>query len=215
MWNMKNALDSGFVSGYYLCKNVEEVIDAIDKVRLVYTGSKFFDRKATYAAKDNILRFGKYSGWHLICVTGYDKDKKVLIMPNSRGDHRFDKGVNYLRFEDFDKMFSMIAMIDMKDSNLVEKVKTDRELLDKAKKDGLWNGDREDGQVIYWEMDIMLGRKGRYVLPIGIPYTRPLTRSQVATIIKETTKTSKTIWNGSNPDAPCTRKMAVLMIMRS
>ena len=39
-------------------------------------------------------------------------------------------------------------MIDMKDSNLVEKVKTDRELLDKAKKDGLWNGDREDGQVI-------------------------------------------------------------------
>lgn len=103
----------------------------------------------------------------------------------------------------------------MKDSNLVEKVKTDRELLDKAKADGLWNGDREDGQVVYGEMDIMLGRKGGYVLPIGIPYDRPLTRSQVATIIEETTKTSKTIWNGGNPDAPCTRKMAVLMIMRS
>lgn len=85
-------------------------------------------------------------------------------MPNSRGDHRFDKGVNYLRFEDFDKMFSMIAMIDMKDSNLVEKVKTDRELLDKAKKDGLWNGTREDSPIVYGELDIMMGRKMR-VLP--------------------------------------------------
>lgn len=44
-------------------------------------------------------------------------------MPNSWGDKRFDKGLNYLRFEDFDKMFSMIALIDANDSHLVSKVK--------------------------------------------------------------------------------------------
>lgn len=67
--NISNARDSGFTSGYYLCKNIDEVMDAIDKGRLVYTGSKYFDWKATYGAKDSILRFGKYSGGHLMCVT--------------------------------------------------------------------------------------------------------------------------------------------------
>lgn len=53
-------------------------------------------------------------------------------------------------------MYSMIALIDTKDSHIVVKVKSDRELLTKAKTIGIWNGQRGDNQIVAGELDIML-----------------------------------------------------------
>ena len=199
MGNINNSKDSGFTSGYYLCRNAEEVVDAIDKGRIVYTGSKFFDRKATYGAKDSILRFGKYSGGHLMCLSWYDLDDELFYMPNSRGEHRFDGWVNYLRFKDFDKMFSMIALVDVSDAHIISRAKKDREMLEKAKAAGYWNGLNPDIPSKRYEAVLMIMR-GKYEW------------ADDTTVLAQSVLDG--IWSWNNKDGNVTRGEAIIIIMR-
>jgi hypothetical protein len=55
--NLNMMKDAGYISGWYKCETAEEERVALAQGRLIYTGSKKADRRATYADKDYFAHF--------------------------------------------------------------------------------------------------------------------------------------------------------------
>lgn len=229
-WNINNAKKSWFISGYYSCQTVADMKTALDNWHIIVTGSARVDWREVFYSNNYVLSFtSSPEYYHLFCIVWYDDDKKLFTIANSRWENRLDNWLCYIRYADIGYLYTRIACIDTKDTQLIDKVVADRELLEKAKEEKIWNGERAGDAVVRYEAVLMACRK------IGIYWTDDeilheakekgiwngsnkywyAKRYEVALIAgRALKKDSNTLWNGKNADANATRWQTVLMLMR-
>lgn len=212
--NATNAIKSWFLSWTYACWTVAEAKQAIDNIHLICTWSMYVDRRAVFSAWDGILRFtNDPEFYHLFPFIWYDDAKWWFISPSSWGDKRWYKWFFYCYYEDFSKLYSKIACVDQKDSNLLTKAMEDRQLKQKALDMKIWNGLNPNATILQWELESMLSKLWYQIT--GLEYWKKLTRGEVANQIIKTSKTTNKIWNDTNSNKLATREEWVLMVMRS
>ena len=152
--NVKQAKDEGYISWYVLCRSKEKIQEALAKKRTIQTGSR--NIRYDLIGKDNIAVRGEWPG-HLFCLEGYNKIG--FIARDSSWPDRWDNGRFIIPYDMFDVLYSCYAIIDMENKDLIDKVAQDRELLDKAKELGIWNGRRPTDPATREEVVLMLMRQ--------------------------------------------------------
>ena len=113
-WSLQGALDlamsQNHISGYTRCETLEQVIDALNRGQLVYTGSNSINFRST-AQNGNIAVRGQAYG-HCFAIFGYLSKDRLLICKNSYWPEAYDKGYFYVKYDDFDVFFSKYAIVD-------------------------------------------------------------------------------------------------------
>lgn len=128
------ARDSEIIIAYFLCKSADDICENLARGRAIHTGSKKIDWKATKlnAWKIAVIWTGAA---HIFAIVGYDDSKKLFICMNSRGDKWADKGFFYLRYEDYDALYTSHALFDFDDQPIFDAAMTLKdEILTEAKR---------------------------------------------------------------------------------
>jgi len=103
------------IKGWDLCENIEDVKHSITIWRPVIIWSNLLDFNKTIIE-------AKPSYWHAILVIWYDDDKQQLIIKESYWKTSYDKWLQYLPYNLFDKLFlSKYSLIDRENSILTYK----------------------------------------------------------------------------------------------
>ena len=108
------------IGSWYVCKTPEAVHEAMSKGHYVWSGSKQINRTATRKAP-----YEAVYGWgsaHLFALDVSDSMDEEFIWANSYWDDAYDWGRFYTKREDFDKLFTCIAMIDKQDISSIDKI---------------------------------------------------------------------------------------------
>jgi C1A family cysteine protease len=88
---------------------------------------------------------------HAILVVGYNKLEGWLKCKNSYGDGKYDKGYFYIKFSDFDKLFTTkYSLVDKSDIDLYKKRIMENIKIENAKKafeEGVWSGTNPQGYM--------------------------------------------------------------------
>lgn len=131
--NLQDAIADWFIAWYWVCKNLQEVKQALARGNLVATGTNSCD----WSKVKNDFMFHYIKNWagHLVCIEGYDDEKWVLIVRDSMGQDtpKRDKGRFYIKYEDYKYLFTCYEIYPIRYKNLINKYKkmTDQELIKK------------------------------------------------------------------------------------
>jgi hypothetical protein len=182
----KMAKDLWYIDWFTRCPDVLSAKIALFKKMLIQTGSNKIDWRATH--KNNFIIIPGESYGHAFMIEWYDDELHggVFILRNSYWPFYGAEGRFFLRYEDFDVLFTCYSYVDHSNSDIIRKYQSEtrRKL---AIERGIWNGKRENDICTRYEA------------------------AQIA--MRATNKTSdKGLYNGINKDSPCTRYEAVLML---
>ena len=136
--------DLGYIDGWAKVNTIVEIKHSIynDRPRVVWSNKIDWGTASVYPF---IAKEGNSYG-HAFTIIGYDDNKELLICKNSYGTEKFDNGLFYIDYFDYQSILfpSKYSLIDSEDDILKYK----REIMeginiDKAKDAydlGLWNG---------------------------------------------------------------------------
>ena len=163
-WSLQGAtklvMDLGCITGYTLCRSVGEVKQALANGQLIQTGSNSIDWKKTIENNFIVVRGQSYG--HAFMCEGYDDDKELLTMRNSYGDI-MDKGRFYVRYSDFDLLYSCYAYADSESKEIrQEQQKRRLELVVNA---GIFNGKDLEKELIRQDWVRMVAKTCKFDEP--------------------------------------------------
>lgn len=163
-WSLQGAtklvMDLGCITGYTLCRSVGEVKQALANGQLIQTWSNSIDWKKTIENNFIVVRGQSYG--HAFMCEGYDDDKELLTMRNSYGDI-MDKGRFYVRYSDFDLLYSCYAYADSESKEIrQEQQKRRLELVVNA---WIFNGKDLDKELIRQDAVRMVAKTCKYDEP--------------------------------------------------
>lgn len=101
---------------YYKVTTKMEIMEAIGKWYMWYTGSTNIDREATKSSTGNVCVIKEWSPAHIVCLIGYDADH-VYIRNSWALKHM------KLRWEDLDQLFSIYIIVPKVNANILERAK--------------------------------------------------------------------------------------------
>lgn len=109
------------ILAYFLCNTLEEVLENLARGRAIHSWSKMIDYTAMKSKTEKIAVIGEWPA-HIFAIVGYDDKKRLLICMNSRGTKALsmDKWFFYLKYEDFDTLYTSHALFDFDDAPVVE-----------------------------------------------------------------------------------------------
>jgi len=107
---MKYMKSKGFFDGYVLCSSAQEIKEAIASGNSVQTGSKQINWTKT--KKNNNIAFWWGGSGHFFSIVWYDDRKGWFICINSYWENKYDKGYFYIKYSDFDLLYSAHEVID-------------------------------------------------------------------------------------------------------
>lgn len=159
-WSLQGATnlvkDLGCISGFTVCRSLWEVKQALASSQMVQTGSNKIDWKKTRANKNIVVRGESYG--HAFLLVGYDDEKKLLIFKNSYWPLAYDKGLFYVKYDDFDILYSCLAYADNESKEIRNYQATKRRAL--ALERGIYNGKENDLLLIRQDAAAMAERVG-------------------------------------------------------
>lgn len=164
-WSLQGAtklmMDLGCITGYTLCRSVWEVKQALARGQLIQTGSNSIDWKKTIENDFIVVRGSSYG--HAFMVEGYDDDTELLIMRNSYGNTVMSHGRFFVRYSDFDILYSCYAYADAESKEIRnEQQKRRLELVVNA---GIFNGKDLDKELIRQDAVLMVAKTCKYDEP--------------------------------------------------
>ena len=145
--------DLGLIQGYYFCETAEEVRLALSKKHMCYTGARHVRRHQT-GVSHTLTPDPKADAGHLFALTGIDNEK--YHHPNSWTEWWGDKGFFYTPFELQKWLYSIVAIIDKK--NTSPEVVQDSEDSELMVKKGIWNGKLPNENLIKLHAVLMVMR---------------------------------------------------------
>ena len=215
-WSLQSAvklmMDLGCITGYTLCRSVGEVKQALANGQQVYTGSNQIDWEAT--KKNGMIAVRGTSYGHAFKCDGFDDDKELLTMRNSYWPNAYDNGRFYVRYKDFDILFSCYALTDANSPEIADyQDKVRREL---AKERWYYNGEGNDIPLIRQDAVYMAMRVGNKTKDTGIWNKKNpmvyVTEKEFKTMLEKATW-RKVIWI-MDSDKPITRGQAASFSVR-
>lgn len=244
--NANNAKDNWWLSWYYLTKTIQEMKDAIGRWYIIATWSKYVDWLKTIKSKDSFLVFVSDGWvadfWHLFCIVWYDDSKQAFIIANSWWDKILHNGLCYVKYTDISKLYSRLACVDKSNTEVVDQIKIDREMLANAQALGYWNGLNPEATSKRYESVLMALRFKYPKMDYNIILTKSvidwiwngkrkddnITRWEAINIVMRwvcgmfgvdqtlyVQARNMWLWNGKNPELPATRAQVMLMVMRA
>ena len=149
---LKYAKDNGWIDGYTLVRKVwndngDAMRRALENGYILYTGSNNIKWKETGWDPNAICVPWKSYG-HIFCIDGYNGDR--FHIRQSVGTQWFDKGYAYLPEWQLASLFSVYALIDHSDFDVLTHFK--------AVKAGIYNGENPNTLATRLETVTMLSR---------------------------------------------------------
>ncbi len=203
--------DLGYTSGHTRCNNLSDVKSALARRQLIQTGSKSIDWKKTRENANIAVRGESYG--HAFIVQWHDNKKKHLICRNSEWEEKYDNGLFYVKYDDFDILYSCYAYVDSDSKEIIEKEQEKRRLAEAVKK-WIWNWQRPNDLLTRFEASAIAIRIGTKIdIWNGKDGQKPvLTRELVAMLERATGK--KFSFVIKDLEKTITRKNGVLLAVR-
>lgn len=207
-WALKMFKDLWLIKGYTRCFTLESVKTALAQGQLIYTGSNKIDWQRTAQNWNVVVRGDSYG--HIFCSNGMDEEKRQLTLRDSSGDGRWDKGHFYIKYSDFDILYSCYAIVD---GNSVDTIlayqSAKRQAL--AKEKGWWNGQRGREPATRYECATMAMRMNPSTPESEIWNWKNkntlVTRYEMKTMMERSTKQkfAYEVYSEANKNSPITR----------
>lgn len=160
-WATKLMMDLGCITWYTLCRSVGEVKQALANGQLIQTWSNSIDWKKTIENDFFVVRGSSY--WHAFMCEGYDDVNEILIMRNSYWPTIMEKGRFFVKYADFDILYSSYAYADSESKEIrQEQQKRRLELVVKA---WIFNWKDLDKELIRQDAVLMVAKTCKYDEP--------------------------------------------------
>ncbi len=104
---------------YLRLTNTDEYEENLSRKRNLYTGSKWIDWKKTRESKDKIAVMWAWAA-HLFFICWFDHEKRLLKCGNSTALKYYDEGYFYLRYEDIGCLYTVHALLDFDDQDVLD-----------------------------------------------------------------------------------------------
>lgn len=161
-WSLQSARDLGrelwLITGYTNCRSVEECKQALSKGNLIHTWTNKCNWVETHLTKYFVPKDS--SPWHCFAIIGYDDSKQAFIAANSSWETFGDKWLFYIKYSDYDKLFTTSALLDKKDKIIITNYKKmkDEEAIKKSVQAWIISETNLDKPATRYELAIMFGR---------------------------------------------------------
>ena len=161
-WALKLAKNKWLITWYTKVWTLQKTKQALNIKHLIYTWSNKIDWKAT-KTNDNVAVYKENSPAHCFCIVGYNETS--FIAKNSYWAEKYDWWYFYIPFEMFNDLFSRYAITDktMADKIIEEKIRADKESVQKVLDMWLLNWLRMDETMTREEFAIVVGRLLKYL----------------------------------------------------
>lgn len=160
-WYLQKAIDLmrelGYISGYSVVSSLDSIKNALYINQLIYTGTNKCDWSKT--RETNIFTPGT-SYWHAFCIVWYDDTTEMLTAKNSYWEDKYDQGYFYIPYSHIDKLFTMYAVVDAGNKDLIlnHKANMDDKMIRLTVEKGIMNGTNMNANITRREMAIVIGR---------------------------------------------------------
>jgi hypothetical protein len=157
-WWLKLVKDKWLISWYTKVWSLEDIKKALNKKQLIYTGSNKISR--SWTKKNNNIAVLNGTAWHCFTIIWYDDEKKRFIAKNSYWSVKYDWWYFYIPYKYRNDLFTKYAITDMSNEDIIkaEKIKADKESIQKVIDLWLINWKRMDENLTREEMSIIIGR---------------------------------------------------------
>lgn len=211
-WTMQDALkmfkDLWYIKGYTRCIWLESVKSALANWQLVYTGSNQIDWGRTAQNGNIVVRGASY--WHIFCTNGFNDETRLVTCRDSSGEHKWDNGHFYVKYSDFDILYSCYAIVDANSVDSIQAYQSaKRQAL--AKEKGWWNWQRGKEPATRFECYAMASRMNPSTPESEIWNKKNpnslVTRFEMKTMMERSTKSKFTyeVYSEANKNSPISR----------
>jgi hypothetical protein len=145
--------DRKLIDGSVTAVWVSECKNALDNWFYLYSGSKYCNRRKSWASGKFV--YNRKWGWHAFAIVDYNDEWFIAI--NSFGDDRGDKGYFIIPFDDFKYLYSCNVIIDHDNTGSLQTMRDDCDI-QKAIEMGITNGSDLESFAIKRDIVLMLVR---------------------------------------------------------